>query len=336
MEATDDLDFTGYWTSDDNEALLGLAAYRYLAARLGDRSQATWATLEYGALLAATDQTLQVTMARFGLGYLPCSLVQPNNDNTCALPEDANWSSPLGRWAWDAFLLGAPVTGPGATLIDATYAHGFGRLRGRLPPGTFGGFPDDYYSSAYNAGDGMAGLATDGPFRDQGILGYQFMVRHGQSGPWSWWESSGAPAPGIPWAGQHPATGQGSSPHAWGIAQANNVLLDVAGGAASRRHHPGRPGRAHRVAGPRFVALGHQLPRPRWAPDRGDAHLHRPGGHLAPHRPAGAGARATRAPGLGGGDRRHLLGLRVPGAGSARARHPLHHRAAAPPGAAAP
>lgn len=94
-----------------------------------------------------------------------------------------------------------------------------------LPPDTTGGFPGDYYSSAYNAAQGSAGLAGVS-HRDQGILNYEFMIANSQSGPWSWWESSSAPNPRSPWVGRHPATGQGSSPHAWGIAGANKVLLD--------------------------------------------------------------------------------------------------------------
>jgi hypothetical protein len=96
----------------------------------------------------------------------------------------------------------------------------------QLPANTFGGFPVDYYySTGYNAGIGNAGLASDA-HRDQGILGYEFMIRHSQSGPYSWWESVSAPNPASPWVGSHPRTGQGSSPHAWGMATANNVLLD--------------------------------------------------------------------------------------------------------------
>ena len=52
------------------------------------------------------------------------------------------------------------------------------------------------------------------------------MIANSQSGPYSWWESSSAPSATTPWTGSHPATGQGSSPHAWGIANANMVLLD--------------------------------------------------------------------------------------------------------------
>ncbi len=82
-----------------------------------------------------------------------------------------------------------------------------------------------YYSTAYNAGYGEWGLAGSN-YRDQGILSYQFMISNGQSGPYSWWESQQLPNPGSPWAGTHPEAGNGSSPHAWGMANANPVLLD--------------------------------------------------------------------------------------------------------------
>ncbi len=227
MEATQDIDTEGSWTVDDYEALLGLAAYQYIASRLGERSEATWAGQEYASLLAATNTVLAGTIAQNHLDYLPCSLIQPNSANRCSNPMDANWTSPFGfgAWAWEAGLLGAPVSGPGLTMIDATYAYGFGRLRGLLPADTTGGFPDDYYSSAYNAENGMAGLAGQS-HRDQSILNYEFMLANSQSGPFSWWESSTAPDPSSPWVGRHPGSGQGSSPHAWGIAGANIALLD--------------------------------------------------------------------------------------------------------------
>ena len=52
------------------------------------------------------------------------------------------------------------------------------------------------------------------------------MIANGQSGPYSWWESQQFPNPGSPWTGTHPEGGNGSSPHAWGMANANMVLLD--------------------------------------------------------------------------------------------------------------
>jgi len=136
MEETNDIDANGYWTIDNYEALMGLAAYRYLAQRVGDTSETTWATNEYNSLLAATNKTLDATIKTYGLHYLPCSMVEPNTDNRCVNAEDANWAAPFlfGRWAWDGYLFDAPLSGPGLTLIDATYDYGFGRLAGKLPP----------------------------------------------------------------------------------------------------------------------------------------------------------------------------------------------------------
>jgi hypothetical protein len=227
MEQTNDIDANGYWTIDNYEALMGLVAYRYLAGKVGDHREAAWATRQYNSLLTATNKRLEATIKSNGLDYLPCSMVEPNTANRCVNAEDANWASPFlfGRWAWDGYLFGATRSGPGYSLIDATYDYGFARLAGKLPPDTYGGYSPDFWSTAYNAGYGSWGLAGN-THRDIGILGYQFMIAEDQSGPYSWWESSSTPNPGSPWVGTHPSSGNGSAPHAWGIANANKVLLD--------------------------------------------------------------------------------------------------------------
>jgi hypothetical protein len=227
MQKTNDIDANGYWTIDNYEALTGLATYRWLAEQVGNAGQARWAARQYTSLLRATTATLRATMSAHHLSYLPCSMTEPNTANRCANAEDANWAAPFlfGRWAWDGYLFGARRSGPGFTTIDATYRYGFARLAGKLPPGTFGGYPTQYFSTAYNAGYGEWGLASR-HYRDQGIRSYQFMIANGQSGPYSWWESQQFPNPGSPWRGRHPEAGNGSSPHAWGMANANLVLLD--------------------------------------------------------------------------------------------------------------
>jgi hypothetical protein len=227
MEKTNDIDANGYWTIDNYEALTGLWAYHWLAEQVGNTSEANWAASQYNSLLTAVNTTLDATISTYHLNYLPCSMVEPNTDNRCANAEDGNWAAPFlfGRWAWDGYLFGAPLSGPGISLIDATYSYGFARLAGKLPPNTFGGYPTQYWSTAYNAGYGEWGLASR-DYRDQGILSYEFMIADGQSGPYSWWESQQFPNPGSPWIGTHPESGNGSSPHAWGMANANMVLLD--------------------------------------------------------------------------------------------------------------
>jgi hypothetical protein len=227
MEETNDIDADGYWTIDNYEALMGLWTYHWLAQKVGDASEASWAAAQYTSLLKAVNKTLDATISANHLNYLPCSMTEPNTDNRCVNAEDANWAAPFlfGRWAWDGYLFGAPLSGPGVSLIDATYQYGFARLAGKLPANTFGGYPTQYYSTAYNAGYGEWGLASQ-DYRDQGVLSYEFMVRNGQSGPYSWWESQQFPNPGSPWTGTHPEAGNGASPHAWGIANANLVLLD--------------------------------------------------------------------------------------------------------------
>ena len=141
-------------------------------------------------------------------------------------PEDANWAAPFlfGRWAWDGYLFGAALNGPGISLIDATYDYGFGRLR-QAAAGHPRRLPDPVLQHRL-----QRRLRRVGPgqpnHRDQGILDYEFMIENSQSGPYSWWESQQSPNPGSPWTGTHPESGKGASPHAWGMANANLVLLD--------------------------------------------------------------------------------------------------------------
>ncbi len=227
MENTPDIDANGYWTIDNYSALMGLAAYQWLAQQVGDKTEYSWAHSEYASLLKAVNATLTATMTKYNIDYLPCSMVEPNDANRCSNPKDANWGAPFlfGRWAWDGYLFGADISGPGYTQIDATYDYGFGRLQGVLPPNTLGGYGDTDYTTGYNAGYGEWGLASNA-HRDQGILNYQFMIANAQGGPNSWWESVAAPVTDSPWLGNHPSAGAGASPHAWGAADANLVLLD--------------------------------------------------------------------------------------------------------------
>ncbi|WP_228562555.1 RICIN domain-containing protein [Catenulispora rubra] len=224
MMSSNAIDADGHWTVDDESALTGLLAYQYIAAKLGNSAEATWAANEYSTLFSAVNTEIQSTINANGLSYLPCAIDVPNTSNRCSYPNDANWASTLlfGRWNWDGYLFGANRTGPLATMLDATYDYGFAHLTS-LPPHTYGGYPG--YSTAYNAGYGEAGLSSTG-HRSEGIYDYQFMINNTQSAPFSWWE--GIPTAGTTaWGpGRHATAGTGSSPHMWGQANASHVLLD--------------------------------------------------------------------------------------------------------------
>jgi hypothetical protein len=224
MMKSNAIDTNGYWTVDDQSALLGLLAYKYIAQRLGNSSEASWASSHYDTLFAAVNNRLQSTINANGLTYLPCAVDVPNTADRCSNTNDANWASALlfGRWNWDGLLFGAAQTGPMATLLDSTYNYGFAHLSG-LPAHTYGGYPG--YSTAYNAGYGEAGLASSG-HRSEGVYDYQFMINNTQSAPYSWWE--GIPSAGATnWSpGTHATSGTGSSPHMWGQANASKVLLN--------------------------------------------------------------------------------------------------------------
>jgi hypothetical protein len=232
MEETSDIDANGYWTSDNFEALLGLASYVQLARSVGNQAEASWGEAQYASLQKAVDSTLAKTAATYHLDYLPCSMVEPNTYNRCADPLDGNWAAPgvYTNYAWHGYLLGASVAGPGtksmATWLDDTLSYGFGRTTGVVPPTTFGGYPGEgFYSTAYNAGYGAWGLASTS-YRDESILAAEFMLANDQAGPYAWWEGSAAPADTTPWTGNHPSSSGGSSPHSWGISLAAQGLID--------------------------------------------------------------------------------------------------------------
>jgi hypothetical protein len=228
---TNDIDANGYWTSDNYEALLGLAGYEYLAKVLGNTAQEQWAAGQFNSLLKAVNSTLSATISTNKLDYIPCSMVEPNTANRCSNPEDANWAAPgvYFNWAWNGYLLGAPTTGPaGGTVGDwagKTLSYGFGRLKGLLPANTFGGYPGEgFWSTAYNGAYGAWGLGSSN-YRDEGILSLEFLINNDQAGPYAWWEGSTPPGT-TPWTGNHPASGGGASPHSWGIAMGDLGLLD--------------------------------------------------------------------------------------------------------------
>ena len=319
---TSDIDANGYWVSDNYEALLGLAGYEYLAKVLGNTAQEQWAAGEYNSLLQAVNSTLSSTISSNNLDYIPCSMVEPNTANRCSNPEDANWAAPgvYFNWAWNGYLLGAPMTGPeggtAADWIDKTLSYGFGRVQGMLPANTFGGYPGEgFWSTAYNGAYGAWGLGSNN-YRDEGILSLEFLINNDQAGPYSWWEGSTPPSTTTPWIGNHPASGGGASPHSWGIAMGDLGLLDS---LVSQRTDGslivgrGVPNSWVGSAADRRLQLPHHR---RW-PDRRDDHHTRRCGHTAAGRQA-LGAGDLRAARL---RQQHRLDIRGHGRQRSRRRH---------------
>jgi hypothetical protein len=248
MKNTLAIDAYGQWTVDDQAALMGLTAYKYICSELANKasiqstkdyylSEVQWAKAEYDSLLKVVTDTLEKTISSNNLNYMPASLVEPNTKNRCGDIRDANWASALlfGGFTWDGYLYGADQSKAGAniSMIDQTYAYGIDR-RKSLPdasPYNFGGYPHGWYSSAYNAGYGIAALRGK-DYRDIGIKAYEFSINSTMSSPFGWWEGIGPTNypeqdPTSPvWKHDNAASGGGSNQHMWGQATALKVLYD--------------------------------------------------------------------------------------------------------------
>ncbi len=249
MKSTLAIDSYGQWTVDDQAALMGLIAYRYICNELAIKesgqsqkeyylSEAQWALTEYDSLLKVVTETLEKTISDYNLDYIPASIVEPNTNNRCNDVRDANWASMLlfGSFPWDGYLYGADQSEAGANIdmIDQTYAYGIER-RKNLPgasPYNFGGYPHGWYSSAYNAGYGIAALRGE-EYRDIGIKAYEFAINSAMSSPFGWWEGVGPtnfpgqePTSAL-WSHDNASGGGGSCQHMWGQATASKVLYDA-------------------------------------------------------------------------------------------------------------
>ncbi|MEI6579077.1 MAG: hypothetical protein WCN92_06380 [Eubacteriales bacterium] len=233
LKHTIDIDTDGFWLMDNWSALTGLTAYKYISDRLFDhfsdslyKDESVWAKRIYDELLDAVEKTLSVTLKKYKINYLPVSILEPNDNNRCKVPNDANWAAHFmfGRWAWEGYLFGAEQKGVQIDLIDATYDYGFERLaKIGADPRTFGAFPGE--SSGYNAGFGSAALRAE-KYRDIGIKAYQYMIENTQSAPLAWWEMA------VNYKHKNILTTKvitdawGSIPNSWSVANCNKVLVN--------------------------------------------------------------------------------------------------------------
>lgn len=224
-----DNDSGGTWLFDDETALAGLAAYKYIAARIGDPAEAQWAATAYTNLLNATNKGLAANESANSFNFLPCEVNQPVTADRCDSPNDANWASPAlwGENVWDIMLQGGALSGilgdPSQT--DNLYQMGFARLAGTgVPYPSFGAYTG--YSVALNTAYAAAALYGDA-YRDLPITSYAWQIATTTGGPNAWWEANGsAPDPANPWQGSHAAPEFGAIPYAWPMAGQTQTLLE--------------------------------------------------------------------------------------------------------------
>jgi hypothetical protein len=223
-----DNDSGGVWLFDDETALAGLAAYRYIAARIGETAEAQWAATAYTSLLDATNKGLAANESANNFDFLPCEVNQPVTADRCNAANDANWASQVlwGENPWDITLQGGTLNGilgdPAQT--DNLYRMGFARLDGTgVPYPSFGAYTG--YSVALNTGYSAAALYGDA-HRDLPITSYAWQIATTTGGPDAWWEANGsAPDPNNPWQGSHAAPQFGAIPYAWPMAGQTQTLL---------------------------------------------------------------------------------------------------------------
>jgi len=238
LRRSDDNDSGGTWLFDDETALAGLAAYRYIAARIGDNAEAQWADGAYASLLKAVNGALAANEQANDFNFLPCEVNVPITADRCNTAGDANWagSNLWGQNVWDILLQGGALSGvlgdPSQT--DNLYETGFSRLAGTgVPYPSFGAYSG--YSVALNTGYAQAALYGSA-YRDLPITSYAWQIATTTGGPNAWWEANGsAPDPNNPWAGSHAGPQFGAVPYTWPMAGQTQSLVQslVAPGLAT-------------------------------------------------------------------------------------------------------
>jgi hypothetical protein len=229
LAASNDNDSMGRWLFDDYSAFIGLAAYKYIAAEIGNATEATWADGQLRSLMSATNTALAANQRAGGFSYLPCEVDVPTSLDRCSTPSDANWASAAfyGQNAWDTFLMGGAPTGlvGDPAQVDGLYAWGFGRLSAKLPYPTMGGYNAASYSTADNTGYAEGALFGT-KYRDLPITSYAWQIAMTTGGPNAWWEATrGAPDPNDAWVGNHGPVEFGACPYAWPMAGQTLALL---------------------------------------------------------------------------------------------------------------
>lgn len=227
LKRSNDNDSGGTWLFDDESALAGLSAYRFIADRIGEAAEANWAASAYTSLLAATNAGLRANEEANGFNYLPCEVNVPSTADRCNTKNDANWAG-SNLWSqnvWNVFLQGGELNGAlgDPTQTDNLYTMGLSRLSGTtVPYPSFGAYSG--YSVALNTGYAAGGLYGN-QYRDLAFTSYAWQIANTTGGPNAWWEANGsAPDPKNPWAGSHAAPQFGAVPYAWPMASQTQTI----------------------------------------------------------------------------------------------------------------
>lgn len=228
LKTSFDNDSSGKWSLSNYSALIGLAAYKYIATRIGQTAEATWAQGAYTNLHNALNTVIGNNQTTNAFSFLPCEVTRPDSANRCNTFNDANWAQAAwsGQNQWDTMLMGGtPLSGivgdPGQ--LDRMYTFGFNRLAGKVPFPSLGAFPG--FSTAYNTAYSEGGLfATQ--FRDLALTSYAWQIQNTTGGPNAWWEANGSgPSTSNIWAGSHAGPQFGAVPYAWPIAHQQLALI---------------------------------------------------------------------------------------------------------------
>ncbi len=228
LRRSNDNDSEGTWLFDDETALAGLAAYRYIAGRIGNDAEAQWANGAYTNLLNAVNGALASNEQANDFNFLPCEVNVAVTADRCNTAGDANWdgSNLWGQNVWDVFLQGGALNGILAdpSQTDGLYEMGFARLQGTgVPFPSFGAYPG--YSVALNTAYAQGALYGNA-YRDLPITSYAWQIATTTGGPNAWWEAnSSAPDPNNPWAGSHAEPQFGAVPYVWPMAGQTQTLM---------------------------------------------------------------------------------------------------------------
>ncbi|SMD25271.1 hypothetical protein [Kibdelosporangium aridum] len=227
LKANFDNDSTGKWILSNYSALIGLAAYKYIATRIGQTAEAQWAQQAYTSLHNALNTVIARNQQAGGFNFLPCEVHRPNTANRCNTYNDANWAQAgwSGQNQWDTMLMGGAMSGiiGDPAQLDRMYAWGYNRLAGRVPFPSMGSFPG--YSTGYNTAYAEGGLYAN-QYRDLAITSYAWQIQNTTGGPNAWWEANGSgPSPSNIWAGNHAGPQFGAIPYAWPIAHQQLALI---------------------------------------------------------------------------------------------------------------